>query len=154
MDLGDLERGFSTVLADLEPLQHAMGAAGKEVAFDVYREDLGSDMAFSGFRRKVPLRAGYDLGNPVMLNLYPEGLIGLASDGRKAKPYKVIPRRGRRRRRGGNRPAVSTPQGPRYSARITAWGGLGTYDTIAARCETAVPEAVGVEVERMLRQVF
>lgn len=125
----DLEDAIATV-----DLRQVLGMAAKDAAREEAARDLGADRAFSGFRRKVQLDAGYDLTpNGIRLNLRPAGLWSLASDGRRSNRY-VIPRKGRRRRR-GHRPAVSTPAGPRYLSRTGTTRGHGTLDRLEARLD-------------------
>ena len=123
--LGDLAVELRK-LGDIEPIQHAVGLFGKDTALDAVAKDLGRDRQFSNWKRPVALGAGYDLGNPVVLNLRPAGLWFLAEDGRK--------RRGTiKPRRGSGKLAVMTPQGPRRRSTYSRSRGLSTItDTLTA----------------------
>jgi hypothetical protein len=133
-DLADLRRDLGRLLDNLEPLQHAVGGFAKEEALDAVRRDLGGDMAFSGWRRKVKLGAGYDIGKPVILNLRPAGMWFLAEDGRK-RSKKFGPKR-----RGGKK-AVLTPRGPRANSTSTRSRGLNTLTDTQQAIERGIVKA-------------
>lgn len=125
----------------------AAGMAAKTAALAAAAADLGSDRSFSGLGRKVPLGAGFDevSWSMIRLNLRPAGLWKLAESGRRGG--KVI-----RPRRAG---ALSTPQGPRASSTVGAWGGKGTYSSAVRAARVAVPKAAfkafQVEVAKVVR---
>lgn len=125
-------------------VQHAMGAAGKGAAMDAARTDLGSDRAFSGFGRIVPLTAGYDLGKPVVVHLRPEGLWILAEDGRR-RSGDIRPKA--RRRRGDRRPRgrAAVGSGGRF-VKVGRYGpsrGLNTITDAIELMDERVPDAIG-----------
>ncbi len=102
-DLRSLSVTLNGLLSDLEPVQLAVGLAAKDAAHEAIERAVGGDRRMSGIRSKrAKLGAGFDLGNPIVLNLRPKGLIILADGGRKNRS--VIYPRSRRRRRG--RPAA------------------------------------------------
>ena len=135
-DLSGLARGLDSALGDLEPMQHVIGQAGKKAAITELGKALGPDRRFSGFRRKVTLNAGYDVGTPVMLNMRPGGLVILADEGRKRRGD-IRPRRGRGRRR-----AVLTPQGPRAYSSYGPSRGLKVIDKTVKRATDDIPKAL------------
>jgi len=140
--LADLSRALGSSVAKLEPLQHAAGRAGKDAALAEIKRALGADSAMSGLKRRVRLGAGYDLGDPVVLNLRPKGLVILADPGRK-RTKQIIPRgRGRGRTR-----ALSTPYGPRASSTSTPSRGSNLIAATVKRCGTDVPRAVSAELD-------
>lgn len=150
--LSDVAAGITAALDDPE-LRHIVGRTAKDAALEVAADRLGPDRAFSGFRRRVPLRAGYDVtAAGARLNLWPEGLWKLADKGRSAKGRRIIPRRARRRRR-GYRPAVSTPAGPRNRARITASRPLRVLDELEDRLDDEIPDAIDTELLKRLRSL-
>lgn len=141
-DLADLRRDLSRLI-DLEPVQHAIGLFGKETALNQAKRDLGGDMAFSGWKSKVRLGAGYDLGTPVVLNLRPAGMWFLAEDGRK--------RRGKiRPKKRGGKIAVSTPQGARYSSSYTRSRGFKSITKIERNIEKGIVKAAEKGVNDMI----
>lgn len=119
-------------LADIdEPVQHAMGMLGKTAALDNASRDLGTDRRFSNLRggRAAALSAGYDLGNPVIVNLRPEGLWLLAQDGRKRSgTIRPKPARSRRRRQPRGRPALQINGRWVATSRYRPSRGLNTID--------------------------
>lgn len=135
---------LSTLLDDLEPLQHAVGLFGKETALETVSKALGSDRAFSGLRRRARLGAGYDLGTPVILNLRPAGLWFLADDGRKRRG-KITPRR-----RGGKR-AVMTPRGPRASSSYGRSRGLRVLLDTEDAIDRGIERAAYDGLDQLLR---
>lgn len=128
----DLQR-----LLDLEPLQHELGQFAKKEALDQAGRDLGADRAFSGWQRKVVLGAGYDLGNPVVLNLRPAGMWTLAETGRR-RTKKILPRRGNK--------AVRTPQGLRKSSTSKPSKALRTVSKVEQNVDVGI---VGAAVKGM-----
>lgn len=122
---------------------------GKTEALDTVRGDLGPDLAFSGFARKVRLGAGYDIGNPVVVNLRPAGLWFLAEDGRKRRK-KIMPKS----RRGAKSPphakAVKTPQGWRAYSNSGPSRGHRTLTTTVQRIENGIVEAAEKGVNEMI----
>lgn len=139
-DLGDLQRDLGRLLNNLEPLQHAVGKFAKEQALEAAERDLGGDRAFSGWKSKVRLGAGYDTGNPVVVNLRPAGMWFLAEDGRKRRK-KIMPKR----RRGAKNPphpkAVRTPQGWRAYSNSGPSRGHRTLTTTVQRIERGIVRA-------------
>jgi hypothetical protein len=133
-----------TVDADV---QHAMGAVGKTAALEQATRDLGADRAFSGFGRIVPLSAGYELGDPVVVNLRPEGLWILAESGRR-RTGQIRPKA--RRRRGNRRPRgrAAVGSGGRFVAvgRYGPSRGLNTISDTVALIDTRLPDAVATAV--------
>lgn len=144
-ELGDLRRELSHLLDNTEEVQHAVGLFGKETALDAVQRDLGGDRSFSGFGRKVPLGAGYDLGTPVMLNLRPAGLWFLAEDGRKRRG--VI----RPKKRGGKK-AVMTPKGPAASAPYGRSRGLNTLTDTEKAIDKGIERAAYEGVDSMIKK--
>jgi len=147
-ELADLSRDLSGLFDTLEPVQHAMGAAGKAAALDQVARDLGGDRTMSGLRRRVKISAGYDIDERgVTLNLRPIGLVILAHGGRK-RTTQILPRR-----RAGAK-ALLTPQGPRANAWSLPSRGHNTISKTIARCADTVPKAalksVGTVIERRL----
>lgn len=128
-------------------VQHAMGAAGKGAAMDAARTDLGSDRAFSGFGRIVALSSGYDLGNPVVVKLRPEGLWILAESGRR-RSGQIRPKA--RRRRGNRKPRgrAAVGSGGRFVAvgRYGASRGLNTITDAIELMNERIPEAIGDKI--------
>lgn len=153
-------RQLTELAVELRPLvevddvvQHAMGAAGKSSALDAAATDLGPDRAMSRFRRKVALGAGYDVGDPVVVNLRPEGLWILANDGRR-RSGEIRPRRARR---GGNRKprgraAVGGDGRFVAVARYRPSRGLRTIDDALELMDDRVPTAVGAAIDSKLRR--
>lgn len=127
----------------LDEYKHAAGQAAKKAAIDAAELDLGSDAAFSGFRRKVPLRAGYDLepGPRLTLNLSPKGMWMLANDGRRAGAGRVYPRKGK---------ALKTPYGPRKSVKSSSSRGLGTLADAEKAIERDTFKAVDVRISQRI----
>jgi hypothetical protein len=152
-DLDRVRRDLQRVLEDSEPLQHAVGQFAKGEALDVARRDLGGDLRFSGFARKVNLGAGYDTGDPVVLNLRPAGLWVLLDGGRKrSKP--IVPKR-RRAAKSPPRPkAVRTPDGWRASSRSTPSRGKKTIKTVQKSIERGVVRAAEEGLNQMTRRTF
>ena len=146
-DLADLRNDLSRLLADTTPLQHAVGMFGKETANDVIADALGADQRFSGLRRKVKLGAGYDIGNPVVLNLRPAGLWFLADAGRK-RTKRITPRR-----RGGKQ-ALLTPHGPRAWSTSGRSSGHRVLVKTQSRIEQDIVTAAEEGVNDMIRKVF
>lgn len=111
-----------------DELKEIAGMAAKEAALDVAERDLGSDRAFSGFkRRNARLDAGFDIedGPRVVLNLRPKGLWMLANDGRRANTGKAkggIIQPGPRAKSS----VMRTPWGPRANVKSSKSRGLGT----------------------------
>lgn len=143
--LADLRRSLTGLVDQnaTDELKHVAGQAAKKAAIDVAERDLGADAAFSGWRRRVPLKAGYDLepGSRVTLNLSPKGLWMLANDGRRAGAGRVYPRRGR----GAGIPKVlNTPWGPRRSVRSSSTRGFGTLADAEKAIERDTFKAVDV----------
>lgn len=139
MDLAELRSSLQTLLATSEPLQHELGQAGKEITLEELSRSIGSDRVMSGFKRPVTLNAGYDLGNPVVLNLRPGGLWILVDEGRK-RTSRIIPKgRGKARKR-----AITTPQGPRAFAMSRPSRGLRAIERSVNRMVTTdeLPNAV------------
>lgn len=148
MDLADFRQSLQTLLDNTEELQHALGAAGKEIALDEIGRVIGQDRIMSGFGRKVTLNAGYDLGTPVVLNLRPAGLWILADEGRK-RTKRILPKgRGRKRKK-----ALATPQGARAASRSTPSRGLRAIERTVTRMETTdeLTDAVGDALETLVQ---
>lgn len=140
MDISQAQRNLTELVTKLEPLQHALGQAGKKVALDVVDKDLGRDRVFSGFVRKVRLNAGYDLGNPVVLNLRPAGLFVLADKGRR-RTKKIVPKKK------SGKQALLTPRGPRASSTSKKSRGLNTIRTIEQKLDSGKELITAVEYE-------
>lgn len=148
-----------SALVDVDTaVQHAMGAAGKESALSAAARDLGSDRRFSGVpSTAADLRAGYDLGDPVILNLRPEGLWILAEDGRR-RSGEIRPNTRRRRGRTANRqprglPAVGS--GGRFVkvGRYRPSRGLNTISDAIDDMSDAIPAAIGAAIDAKARQL-
>jgi hypothetical protein len=130
---------LGSLLDNAEPLQHAAGRVGKD-AFELEASrSLGPDRSFSGLGRRAPLKSGYDLGNPLILNLYPKGLVILADQGRRRS--KKISRRGRRDRRPYRIPGVGFRASFQSRPSRGARGGR-LIDRTADRWAQDAPEAV------------
>lgn len=148
INIAPLNRDLNKVINDREPMQHAMGQAGKKATFDELQSDLGPDRGFSGLRRKVKLGAGYDVGANVVLNLRPAGLWVLLDKGRRRS--KTI----RPRKKGGAK-ALITPYGYRASAKSTPSKGKKTLTRLERRLATsgeltrAVDKIVGKNIQRL-----
>ena len=124
--------GNITDPAALKRIAGKAGYAGKKAGLDAAVSDLGGDRSFSGFGRPIPLGVGYDdLGAMVHLNFRPAGLWKLAESGR-SPGKQIFPR---------NREALRTPDGPRASSTVGAWGGKGTYTKAVADARREVPKA-------------
>lgn len=93
----------------------------------------------------MPLRAGYDMGDGprITVNLSPKGLWMLANDGRRAKPGRVYPRKGRG---GAGASALRTPWGPRKSVRSSSSHGFGTLADAERAIERDAIKAVDVKL--------
>lgn len=146
-DLGDLRRDLQRLVDNTEPMQHAIGQFAKETALDGAAKDLGADRSFSGWRRKVALGAGYDLGTPVVLNLRPAGMWFLAEDGRK-RNKRIYPKK-----RGGKK-AVMTPRGPRAYSTSKRSKGLGTITDVERAIDKGIVKAAEKGLNEMTRKVF
>ena len=146
-DLATLRKDFTRLLDDIEPLQHAIGMFGKETALDEVQRALGSDKQFSGFARKVTLGAGYDTGNPVVLNLRPAGLWFLADEGRKRRKT-IVPKR-----RSGKK-ALRTPQGARASSTSAPSRGHKTYTRTLDGIEKGIVKAANDGLSDVINKVF
>lgn len=142
-----------------DEVAHAIGAAGKRSALDAAESDLGSDRKFSGLRggRGAALSAGYDVGDPVVVNLRPEGLWTLADRGRR-RSGDIRPKPGRRG--GGNRrPRGRAAVGRRGGSRFVAVGryrpsrGLSTIDDAVDDMDRTVPAAFGDVIVSKLENV-
>jgi len=142
--LDDLSRSLDDLLSDLEPVQHAMGQAGKKVALEQFERDLGADRSFSGMRRKVKLGAGYDTGTPVVLNMRPAGLVLLADKGRQRSGKIMLRRRGKAR-------ALKVPGTKgRGSSRYGPTRGFDTVTKIENKLSTEVPKAVEKDLSQLI----
>lgn len=129
-----------------DTVQHAMGAAGKTAAHDAATADLGGDRAFSGFGRIIALSAGYDLGDPVLVKLRPDGLWLLAEDGRR-RSGAIRPKRRRTRRNSTRKPRgrAAVGSGGRF-VKVGRYGpsrGLNTITDAVDTMNDTVPEAIG-----------
>jgi hypothetical protein len=150
-ELASLAVAIDQALSDLEPVQFAMGMEAKDAAHDAIERSVGADRQLSGLGRRARLAAGFDLGNPVMLNLRPKGLIMLADKGR-TRTTQILPRA--RRRRGGRRVAVSTPQGPRASAMSRPSRGNPIIEPLLRDLETRVPKAAQAAITDHVRKAL
>lgn len=143
--LDAVRKDLAGALDDLEPVQHAIGQFAKSEALDAVAKDVGADRQLSGMTRKAKLGAGYDLGQPVVLNLRPAGLWFLIEDGRKRRGRITV------KRRSGKR-AVLTPQGPRRSSSYSPSRGLSTltdtYNAIDRGIEKAADQGVNDLLKR------
>jgi hypothetical protein len=119
----------------LTRIVEAGGLAGKKAALEAASRDLGGDRAFSGFRRKAPLGAGYDRSGPtsVVINFRPAGLWMLATRGRTSSGV-IRPRKGKQALAGNG-------FGPVARSRYGRSRGLGTYDDAVKKSQTTVPKA-------------
>jgi hypothetical protein len=123
------------------------GMAGKKAALDAASKDLGGDRAFSNWRRKVRLSAGFDSGGgtTVLINFRPGGMWRLAERGRSGSGV-IVPRRRR---------AVLTPNGPRARSSYGSSRGLRTYTDAVKEAQREVPKAAAkqfsTEVARAVR---
>lgn len=145
----------------LHRVRTAAGNAVKESTLQVAAADLGGDRAFSGMRRRTPLRAGFDIaaGSEVRLNLRPAGLWILADKGRQ-RSGKIYPRKGETRGRKGTGTvkgrALLTPHGFRASSTYTPSRGFGTIGTAQDRAGPAAMSAAGravtAEIARVVRK--
>lgn len=147
--LTDLRRDLVALVDQgaVDEFKHAAGQAAKKAASTAAERDLGGDAAFSGFRRRVPLRAGYDMdpGTRLTVNLSPKGLWMLANDGRRRRPAsgRVYPRKAR----GGlGSKALNTPWGPRRSVRASTTSGFGTLKDAEIAIERDAIKAVDVKI--------
>lgn len=132
---------------DGDELRTAVGFAAKDEALHVARRDSGGDLRLSGVKSKrATLGAGFDVtATGVTLNLRPAGLWSILDKGRRAKPYYNLPG-SRRRRKRGHRPALRTPEGFRYRARIGSSRGKGTLDTLDDRLGPVIEETIAREM--------
>ena len=152
-ELDSLRRSL-TALVDqsaIDALKHVAGKAGKDAALDVIARDLGSDRAFGGMRRQVPLKVGYDVeaGPSMTFNLTPAGLWVLADKGRR-RPRRAYSRRRRDRagRRGGKMVIL---YGFRISAAPSFWRGFGSIDTATVDIGKAAFAAIDREMTMRVR---
>jgi hypothetical protein len=149
--------GELVALVDVDDVtQHAMGAAGKAAALETAARDLGADRRFSGIPSKAAgLNAGYDLGNPVVVHLRPEGLWILAEHGRRRSGV-IRPKRSRTRRGGNRKPRGRAAVGT--AGRFVAVGryrpspGKDTISDALALMDERVPEAIGDAIVTKLRR--
>lgn len=143
--LDAVRKDLAGALDDLEPVQHAIGQFAKTEALDAASRDLGGDRQLSGMTRKAKLGAGYDLGQPVVLNLRPAGLWFLVEDGRKRRGVINVKRR-------SGKEAVLTPQGPRRRATYSRSRGLSTltdtYNAVDRGIVKAADEGVAETLKR------
>lgn len=150
-DLGALQRDLQRLLDDLEPLQHAVGLFAKTEALEEAEQAFGSDRRPSNWRGKVKLGAGYDLGQPVVVNLRPAGLWRFADKGRMGRK-KITPKR-RRSAKSPPRPkAVRTPQGWRAYSNSTPSRGWSTLVETQQRIERGIVEAAEDGMNDVIRQ--
>jgi hypothetical protein len=134
--------------AGLRRIVEAGGRAGKEAALEAASRDLGGDRAFSGFRRKVALGAGYDRSGPtsVVINFRPAGLWMLATRGRTSSGV-IRPRKGKQA-------LVGREFGPVAASRYGRSRGLGTYDDAVKKSQTTVPKAAARQFFAEVGRVF
>jgi hypothetical protein len=133
----------------LARMQRAAGTAGRKAATDAAGKALGGDRAMSGFRGgRVKLGAGYETsGSIVELNLRPSGAWLLADKGRqRVKPIRPKKRSGKK--------AITTPWGPRASARGSKSRGLNVIDHTVTKAQRTVPMAAFAVLARELRSQF
>jgi len=118
------------------------GTAGKKAGLERARRDLGADLAFSGWRRKVKLGIGWDRSGVgrVVINYRPAGIWVIADEGRRGGKQ-IKPRRGREPSAPPHPKAVRTPQGFRARSTVGAWGGKGTLKDAIAAARREVPRA-------------
>jgi hypothetical protein len=133
-----------------------MGMAAKKASLAAASRDLGSDLAFSGFRRRnAKLGARYEpmAGSAIELQLYPKGLWVLANDGRRKLPPggRVYPRKGRG---GRGSKALNTPWGARKSVAASRSRGLGTLADAERDAEREALKEANRGVEIVVRTVF
>ena len=138
-EVHDLAISLNSALDDLEPMQHVIGQAGKKAAHDNLERSLGKDRSFSGLRRRVKLSAGYDVGQPVVLNLRPKGLVLLADHGRK-RTKRIAPRK-----RGGKRAVVVNGQ-PRAWSTSHPSKGFKVIKHTVNQAKADIPKALSKEI--------
>lgn len=148
-DLAELRHELPRMLADLEPVQHAAGMFGKVTALDQVTQDLGADRKMSG--KPVALGAGYDIGNPVVINLRPGGLWHLADKGRK-RSGPIRPKRRRRGRNGRPTAVLVGTTGFRASSSYGPSRGLNTIRDTEQAIVEGIDQAVADGVTDMLRK--
>lgn len=139
---GSLAIALDGVLTTLEPLQHAVGQAGKAAARTHLDRASGGDGRMSGIPRSHRLGTGYDMptgSGPVVLNLRPKGLVILLDTGRK-RAKTVRPRTFR---------AMRTPHGFRASYRSGPSRGRRFLGELDRQLELDLPLAVGRELDRL-----
>jgi hypothetical protein len=138
-EFGDFGRRISEIVSpgSTKRILDKGGMAGKKAALDAASKDLGSDRAFSNWRRKVSLSAGYDGagGSRVQINFRPAGMWRLAERGRQGSG-KIRPRRGQ---------AVRTPDGLRASSSYGRSRGLNTFTDAVQEAEHEVPKAAAAQ---------
>lgn len=143
--------------AAMRRIVNKAGMAGKRAAQEAAEADLGGDRVFSGFRRRVPLNAGFDAvgGDQVKINFRPAGLWRLAESGRQ-KSGPIFPRTGIRKGKGVvYRRAVRTPHGYRARSSYSKSRGLNTFSDAVKDSRREVPKAAArqfrTEVSRVVR---
>lgn len=125
----------------MDRLRRVGGDAGEKAALKAAAKDLGSDRAFSGMKRRIPLNATTELvGNTVRVNLSPRGLWDLASKGRRSSGRPIVAKGG----------ALATPYGPRRSVRSSRSRGLGTVDEAEKQIETDAVKAIDSELTKRI----
>jgi hypothetical protein len=139
-----------------DAIPNRMGMAAKKASLAAAAKDLGSDLAFSGFRRRnAKLGARYEpmSGSAVELQLYPKGLWVLANDGRRRLPPggRVYPRKGRG---GKGSKALNTPWGARKSVAASRSKGLGTLADAERDAEREALKEANRGVDIVVRTVF
>lgn len=131
------------------------GFAAKRAGLDAVETKLGSDRAMSGYKGgRIKLGVGFDqTGWRLDVNHRPMGLWILADGGRK-RTGPIYPRVGRRKAtRTTPFRAVSTPYGPRASARFTTPSrGTKVFAMASAREREAAPKAAWGQLQQEIRQ--
>lgn len=150
-DLAALRIDLQRLLDNTEPLQHAVGQFAKTTALEQVAKDLGSDLAFSGWKSKVRLGAGYDLGTPVVLNLRPAGMWFLAEDGRKRR-QRITPKRRRAAKNPPHPKAVRTPFGWRAYSNSGPSRGHRTITTARDRIDDGIVTAASEGLNDLVRK--
>jgi hypothetical protein len=149
-ELADFGRRVSDVVSPgaVRRMVGKAGMAGKKSALEAAAKDLGGDRAFSNWRRRIALSAGYDDtgGSTVRINFRPAGMWQLAEQGRRGSGP-IRPKRGKQ--------AVRTPQGLRARSSYGRSRGLNTFTDAVKDAQREVPKAAAKqfreEVARAVR---
>jgi hypothetical protein len=123
-----------------EPIRTVMdrcGMGAKDDAKLKVGQDLGSDLAFSNWRRGRPIKLGlrYDHGQPGEIDLYPTA--------RSTGPWKVAER--------GRRAGTSRGRRGRPGRSYGATSGKGTWTSTVAEMRRQFPKRAEQEIGRLFR---